>query len=382
MTKPRLGIVVTEFGIPSEVWSIRQAEAFAAFEPVYFAQGRRADGLALPEGRELHLFGAGGGGPLRRMQRKLGLAAGALPAPAALGRMDEMLAEARIDMVLAHFAWNAIPLVEAVRGRIPVVAHVHGRDVTSLLRFRHYRRALARALPRFAHVIAVGRYQQDVIAGLAPGVESSLIPCGAPTSVFAARPLPERDAGDPAVFISVGRVSPEKGQLQSLAAFERVATEVPDARLVLVGDGPQMATLRARVAESPVGDRVRLTGLLPSDRVAEELAAAHVYLQHSRPEGGWMEGFPTTLVEAGAAGLPLIATRVGGTPDQVFDGENGVLIEPDDVTAQATAMRRLATDEALRRRLGARAREVARTYDSAATTRRLEEVLLRHLPSA
>jgi glycosyltransferase involved in cell wall biosynthesis len=394
MANPRIGIVLTKFISPSEVWALRQAEAFERLEPVYFAETRRPDALPLPEGRELYLFKDDEGrregrredrrdrlGTLaRRAARRLGWARGAWPARGEARRIARTIEAARVDIVLSHYAWNGIALAQALPRTLPIVCHVHGRDVTAMLRYPYYRRALAEALPRFAHVIAVARYQQEVLAELCPGIETSLIPCGAPTAVFAAKPLPEREPGDPVVFISVGRVAAEKGQLQSLAAFEAIAPDLPEARLVLVGDGPSMEQLRAAVEASPVRDRVRLAGLLRSEAVAEALSRAHVYLQHSRPVNGWMEGFPTTLVEAGAAGLPLIATRVGGIPDQVLEGENGFLIEPDDVAAQATAMARLARDEDLRRRMGARARAIAQSYDSTATAARLEGVLLRHLP--
>ena len=386
MAKPRIGIVLTKFISPSEVWALRQAEAFEAFEPVYFAETRRPDALPVPDGRELHLFQDGKGhrdrlgGLARRAARRLGWARGAWPTRGEAAAIARTIEAAGVDIVLSHYAWNGIALAQALPRAMPIVCHVHGRDVTAMLRHPSYRRALARALPRFAHVIAVARYQQEVLQELCPGVETSLIPCGAPTAIFAARPRAARAPGEPVVFISVGRVGAEKGQLESLAAFEAIAPDLPEARLVLVGDGPKMEQLRARVEASQLRDRVRLAGLLRSEAVAGELSRAHVYLQHSRPVNGWMEGFPTTLVEAGAAGLPLIATRVGGIPDQVLDGENGFLIDPDDVAAQAGAMSRLARDEDLRRRMGDRARAIAQSYDSAATAARLEKVLLKHLP--
>lgn len=381
MAKPRLGVVLTDFGIPSEVWALRQAAAFREFEPVFLAETHSAGNLPVPQGSELHLFGADG--PVstwRRLQRKLGLWQGALPSLSTMERLRGVLDGAHLDAVLCHFAWNAIAVQEAAGDHVPVICHVHGRDVSANLRWPHYRNALAHSLPRFAHVVAVGSHQIEVMRGLGFTGESSIIPCGAPTGWLSALPFPERAEGDRINFITVGRVSPEKGQIQTLEAFERVAAELGEAQLVIVGDGPAMPELRARVARSPVADRVRLTGMLGAEDVAAELAQAHVFLQHSRTSGDWVEGFGVTLVEAAAVGLPLIATRQGGIPDQVTDGENGFLIEADDIKAQSVLMLDFARDETLRRRMGQAARIRAKQYDSdlmaAKLENRIREVVL------
>ena len=379
MTLPRVAVVITEFGIPSEVWALRQAETFRAVTPVYVAARRRPGGLDLPPGRELHLYDPDGDGrapPFRRIQRKLGLPSGALPPPAVLTRLRATIAEARVEAALVHFAWEAMA-VRAACPDLPIVAHVHGRDVSQLLEGPAYRRALVRALPTLQRVIAVGRHQARLLDRLVPGTGARLIPCGAPMADFARRPLPERGPGDPVVFATVGRISPEKGQIETVAAFERVVADGPDARLVIVGDGPGMADLRARVAASPAADRIRLTGFLPPAAIADELSSAHVFLQHSRPAGGWVEGFGVTLAEAAAAGLPLLGSNQGGIPDQIEEDVNGHLFAEGDVRAQAHLMAALAADEPRRREMGAAARRIAtERFDSAILAPRLEAEIL------
>ena len=106
------------------------------------------------------------------------------------------------------------------------------------------------------------------------------------------------------------------------------------------------------------------------------LARAHLFLQHSRPAHGGVEGFGVSLTEAGAAGLPLVASNLGGIPDQVEHGVNGFLHEPDDVATQAEYMIRLARDEDLRRKMGTAAREVAQRFDSTLMARKLEGEIL------
>lgn len=382
MGTPRVGIVMTEFGIASEIWGLRQAESFKAFEPVYFAQ-KQQDGYALPKDRQMHLFGSADMGLLQRAARKIGHATGGLPPASVLKSMRRKLLGANLDLVLCHFAWNAVAVAAAIGDALPIVCHVHGRDVTANLRFPSNARALQQALPKFARIIAVGSHQQDTLKGLWSKARADLIPCGAPFEAFGTAPLPRRSAADPVVFITVGRLCDEKGMFRNLRAFEAVLTQGLDARLVCIGDGPLMEPLQQAVARGPAAGRVSFEGLQSPSQVARHLSQAHVFLQHSCPANGSVEGFGVALTEAGAAGLPLISTRLGGIPDQVHHGENGFLIAPDDTDAQARAMITLATDEPLRHQMGAAAREIARGYDSALQASKLEALLhgVLHRPS-
>lgn len=376
--KPRVGIVLTEAGISSEVWALRQAESFGHFEPVYFAFSKRTDGWNVPEDREFYLFGDEKPRHevlMRRVQRKLGVTAGAFPVPKQLKAIRRTLQAARLDTVLCHFAWNGVAISAAATG-LPLICHVHGRDVTANLQWPSNRRALVDALPKFKHVITVGRFQTEILKQLYPETKMSVVPCGAPTSLFASAPLPERAADAPVVFITVGRLSEEKGQLQTLEAFEMIYQTGVESRLVIVGDGPLLPQLRARIASSPAKDAVVLTGMLPPEEVAKQLSHAHIYLQHSRAHNGWIEGFGVTLTEAGAAGLPLIASNLGGIPDQVLPEQNGYLHAQDDVQAQAKFMRALASNEPKRLAMGATARRIAKSFDSEVMAARLEQEIL------
>ena len=92
--------------------------------------------------------------------------------------------------------------------------------------------------------------------------------------------------------------------------------------------------------------------------------------------GGWVEGFGVTLTEAGAAGLPLLASASGGLVDQIEEGVNGFLFREGDVAAQAALMRRLAADPAERARLGEGARRLAARFDTARMAAELEAEIL------
>ncbi|MDP3747242.1 MAG: glycosyltransferase [Phenylobacterium sp.] len=377
--KPRVGVVVAELGIPSEVWILRQCLEFQEVEPVLLYWKMAENAVEIPSGLETRQFGTPFAPPAslwRRASRRLGSASAVLPDEAQRRDIRHTVAEASVDAVLCHFAWSGLPVSAALGGSVPVVWQVHGRDVSTRMHDPAYRRAVAKALPTVDHLVTVGTFQRDLLAPLGLTERSSVIPCGAPLAVFAQGPLPVHEAGRPFRFVSVGRLSPEKGVLESLEAFERIAPSRPDIELVFIGDGPLRPTLEAAAARSGVSDRVHLLGLQPPPVVASTLRDGHAFLQHSRQVDGWVEGFGVTLTEAGASGLPLVASRLGGIVDQVRHGENGFLFEPGDVATQAELMARLADDEALRRQMGANARRVAETFDSRLMTGRLEQVLL------
>jgi glycosyltransferase involved in cell wall biosynthesis len=132
----------------------------------------------------------------------------------------------------------------------------------------------------------------------------------------------------------------------AIRAFAGVSTNVDDAALVLVGEGEEHQSLLKLISTYGLEKRVFLLGFVPD--VRQYLAAADVFLMPSRKEG-----MPFGLLEAGRAGLPVIAARVGGIPEVVEHGQNGLLIRPNDIDGLADAMTRLLTDREEAMRLGA-----------------------------
>jgi glycogen(starch) synthase len=160
---------------------------------------------------------------------------------------------------------------------------------------------------------------------------------------------PER----PPTVLYVGRLRTRKAVAVLLEAFALVRRAIPAARLVVVGDGEQQPALEARKNELGFGSEVAFTGALPRQRLLEVYEAADVYCLPSL-----YEGFPVAILEAMAAALPVVATRVSGIPEAVFPGENGELVEPEDVHGLAAALADLLADPARARALGERGRQI------------------------
>jgi glycosyltransferase involved in cell wall biosynthesis len=147
---------------------------------------------------------------------------------------------------------------------------------------------------------------------------------------------------DGRVLAFAGRLGPQKALG---VALEAVAA-VPDVTLIVAGDGPDRAALEARAIELGLEGRSRFLGSVSRDQVLRLFGAADASVLSS----AW-ENFPHTVVEALAVGCPVIATAVGGVPEVIRDGENGLLVPPNDVAALAVAIRRFFEDGALRQRL-------------------------------
>jgi glycosyltransferase involved in cell wall biosynthesis len=196
---------------------------------------------------------------------------------------------------------------------------------------------------RAVHVVCPSAYLRDLVLawGIPPG-RVTVLPNPLP-ALPESGPPPVRDTDRP-LFAFAGRLTTQKALEVAFAAVE----QVPGAVLVVAGDGPDRARLE-RVAAAGGAD-VRFVGPLPRDGVLELFRSADATVLSS----AW-ENFPHTVVESLAVGTPVVSTAAGGVPEVIEDGRNGLLVPVGDVAALAHALRRVASDDALRASLAAHA---------------------------
>jgi len=174
---------------------------------------------------------------------------------------------------------------------------------------------------------------------------------------------------DDVVAVLVARLAPLKGHDDFLRAVARIAPAQPHLRAVLVGDGVLTEELTTLAEHLGIADRVVFTGLRRD--VPRLLQSADLAVLPSLHEA-----VPISVIEEMAAGLPIVATDVGGLPDTVADGEEGIIVPPADVEALSAAVARLANDEELRRTMGKRGRQRAESeYSIENTTRAYERMI-------
>jgi glycosyltransferase involved in cell wall biosynthesis len=192
--------------------------------------------------------------------------------------------------------------------------------------------------------------------------DAILVPNGVDISEFA----PSAQPDDALRFLFVGRHVYQKGIDVLLEAAARARREIGDRFVLeLAGDGPLRSELGRKARNLALSDVVRFLGSLTRPELVEAYGRATAFVLPSR-----FEGFPVAILEAWAAGLPVIATSVGGIPDLCNAG-NAVLVPPDDPEALAAAMTSLSRDATRRERLGSAGRTLVQeryTWDAVADT--------------
>jgi glycosyltransferase involved in cell wall biosynthesis len=241
--------------------------------------------------------------------------------------------EQRADVVNPHWVVPAgvIALVVRALTRVPYVVTVHGGDAYTL-RGRVGRAVKRLVLSRAAAVLPVSR---DIAASL--GLQgASVLRMGVDTAALAAA-VGERSPED-GLLVFVGRLAEKKG----VDVLVEAVAQLSEARLEIVGDGPDRAALERLTIRLGVADRVRFRGKLPKADVLGVLARASVAVIPSRVAAdGDMEGTPVVLCEAMAAGVPVVASDLGGLGECIHHGIDGFLVPPGDVDALAATLRKM-----------------------------------------
>jgi glycosyltransferase involved in cell wall biosynthesis len=276
------------------------------------------------------------------------------------GLLAEGLAHQRRTVVHAHCDaragfWRDLLFMRiAAAARCALIVHLHGSGFDRLYdRASGPGRSLVRSLfERAACVVAPTEAQRSWVLGVAKNARVACVP--SPVPLQDPTPAEER----PNMVLFLGRLDAEQGVLDLLQAVARLRSQEPeklaDLRLVCAGEGSRGEV--ARLAERlGIGDMVKFTGWVgPSgQRALFENAAALAAPRYAA-------GLPVSLLEAMAAGVPVVSSSVGGIAEAVADGASGLLVAPGDIAALARALRSLLLDRALAARIGGAARETMR----------------------
>ena len=267
-----------------------------------------------------------------------------------------LMRKERFDAIHAHWA---VPqgIVAGILKRVfkvPVITTTHGGDIYAL------RGGAAMTVKRWAlrssdQVTAVSSSLRDEVVALGPEAERvSVLPMGVDTTRF--RP----DAGSPEIrrelnpsggptLLFVGRLVEKKGTRYAIEAMPAILAEHPDARFVIVGDGPEREMLEGLAADLGVGASVSFLGAFANERLPELYASADVFVGPSVVEAnGDTESFGVVFAEAMSSGCVVVTTDVGGIADLVQGGETGMVVPPRDSVAISAAVLNVLADPVLR----------------------------------
>lgn len=246
---------------------------------------------------------------------------------------------ARADVLFGTWAYPdaAATILLAKMLRKPCVVKVHGSDLNVIAKRPSARAVLQKVLPMADALVSVSEPLSDELAGLGvPRSRIHLVGNGVDEAVFHVRDraAAREDLGvDPSrkVVFFVGRLEPAKGIDELMTAWDAVVREVPNATLVLAGDGVSRAKVEAWAKGH--GEAVRVLGGQPLSAIAAWHGASDLFTLPS-----WREGTPNAVLEALASGRPVVATRVGGVPDVLRDPQAGRIVPPKDAPALGRAI--------------------------------------------
>jgi phosphatidylinositol alpha-mannosyltransferase len=278
----------------------------------------------------------------------------------------------QVKRLLARERFDIIHLQEPMMPALPltVLRHSHTVNIGTFHAFRRsniayfYAKPMIRPLFKKLHgLIAVSRPAREFVAEYFPG-DYRVIPNGIEVARFSEPvPMPPELQADGPIVLFVGRMEKRKGLSYLLRAWANVRREFPDARLIVVGHGRPLESYRA-FAQNQGWDEVEFKGFVPASTLPAYFQRADVFCA---PSTG-AESFGIVLLEAMAAGRPILATRIDGYAEVISHGVDGLLVEPKDPQALAVGLTHLLADKDLRRKLGAAGRAKAQGYDWSTVT--------------
>jgi glycosyltransferase involved in cell wall biosynthesis len=256
------------------------------------------------------------------------------------------------------FLRDALFLLSARLRARRVIVHLHGGGFRAFYRETDpLTRALVRAsIGSVARAIVLGRRLRPMLEDIVPAAHVAVVPNGIPDPHDGAGRAARADADTDAVrVVYLGTLMAEKGFLDVLDAAALLAQERPGIRYVFAGAflRPDVRARAERALDASVRDRVEFAGVVAGVAKAALLRGADIFVFPTRYAN---EGHPYVVLEAMAAGLPIVTTARAAIPETIVDGESGMLVPESDPRALADAIRRLADDPALRARLGEAAR--------------------------
>lgn len=272
------------------------------------------------------------------------------------------------DRDIVHIHSALAPAVTALRAGLlagaarargcAVVLHAHGGGLQSWLNSPRRRRLMRLALRPAHRVVAVWTAGQEILETVAPRERVVLVDNGVPVGEPAARQVHQ-----PPRILYVGLLTPRKGVVDLLEASRLLRERGVRHELLLVGGTPDEGPSAEAEVRAAMDDDVKALGSRPPEQMPAAYADADVFCLPS-----WWEAMPLSVLEAMAAGLPVVATDVGDVGRAVSDGTTGYVVPVHDPEKLAAALEPLLTDPELRRRMGVAGRErVTQLFSSAVT---------------
>jgi glycosyltransferase involved in cell wall biosynthesis len=281
----------------------------------------------------------------------------------------------KVEVVLAEYGHTGEAILQVCKeANIPLVVHFHGHDAYQNKILNSAGRNYPALFNFSAAIVVVSKDMQDQLLDLGAPEEKIIVnPYGVDIAKF--------KGGDPSkappTFVAVGRFVDKKAPHLTILAFSKLLGNHPEARLIMIGNGPLLEACSQLVEALCISNAVDFAGVLSHGEVAETMRLSRAFVQHSiKTSYGDSEGTPVAVIEACASGLPVVATRHAGIQDVVIQGETGFLVPEGDISGMADSMKLIVENSELAARLGRTGRErVKKHYSMDESINRLWNIL-------
>jgi colanic acid/amylovoran biosynthesis glycosyltransferase len=280
----------------------------------------------------------------------------------------------QVDVILAEYGFNGADITPIAKTLgIPLVVHFHGHDAHREPDLIPYRERYRQMFEYADSLISVSHFMTETL--IAMGADPAKItynPYGAREYFFDVQP----DYSS-RTLVTLGRFADIKAPYLTLMAFRQALSAIANAKLIMIGDGPLLESCKSLAKTWRIETAVTFTGALTHDAALPLLSQACAFVQHSVTTSyGDAEGMPNSILEAGAAGLPVVSTRHAGIVTSVIDGTTGFLVAERDVDGMANRMVELLKDPECCRSMGQAARDhVQKNYNIDQHIDRLQQLI-------
>lgn len=253
----------------------------------------------------------------------------------------ESFEKSKIDVVLAEYGTTANEYLKVIKeANLPLVVHFHGYDASRkhVIKQNHFYKDVFKYS---RYVIAVSKRMVNDLKELGcPEKKIVYNPYGPHNNFLKIKPQFSRNR-----FIAVGRFVDKKAPYYTILAFHKVIEKKPEAQLIMAGDGPLLSMCKNLTRVLGMEKNVLFPGIITPEEFRAYLSTSLAFVQHSiTAEDGDSEGTPVAILEASAAGLPVISSKHAGIPDIILDGKTGLLTEEHDIDGMSYNMVQIIED--------------------------------------
>lgn len=290
---------------------------------------------------------------------------------------EDSLKRNGIDVILVEFGFLAHKNIEPIKKlNIPLIVHFHGLDasVDQIIKNCNYYKEV---FEYSSFVIAVSKKMYNDFLDLGCPEDKLVYNVYGPAENFhKVNPSFEKKN-----LIAIGRFVDKKAPYYLIMAFKKVLKQHPGARLVMAGRGDLLNTCKNLVKYYKLEDKIDFPGVISPDQYRKYLSNSMIMIQHSiTAENGDSEGTPVSILEASAAGLPVVSTLHGGIPDVIINNETGYLVKEHDVDEMALQIIKLLDSPSLARNMGEKGKKnILENYSLEKHISNLNEVIQKSL---